>query len=150
MMPATAAVMMKAMDWISLPVAAGNSNANACNYSPSSEPSAITVGATGNNDARASFSNFGNCVDVFAPGVNVTSDWNSSDSATAVLSGTSMATPHTTGVAALNSGRRFVGIERVEEYAALGARNLGEAEGGFGEGRGRQLALGAATGEVEA
>ena len=55
----------------------------------------------------------------------------------------------TTGTAALNAGRRFVGIERVDEYAALAARNLGEAEG-FGEGRGCQLALGPAGGEVEA
>lgn len=56
----------------------------------------------------------------------------------------------TTGVAALNAGLRFVGIERVEDYAAIAARNLGEAESGFGEGRGRQLALGTSVGEVDA
>lgn len=85
-------------------VAAGNSNANACSYSPSSAPSAITVGATGlsgSTDVRASFSNYGSCVDVFDPGVNITSAWYSSNTATAVLSGTSMASPHVAGLAAL-------------------------------------------------
>jgi len=82
-------------------VAAGNSNANACNYSPASTPAAITVGATEINDARASYSNYGTCLDIFAPGTNITSDWYTSDTATAVLSGTSMASPHVAGVAAL-------------------------------------------------
>jgi subtilisin family serine protease len=82
-------------------IAAGNSNANACNYSPSSTPSAITVAATTSTDARASYSNIGPCVDVFAPGSSILSAWNSSDTATNTISGTSMATPHVTGVAAL-------------------------------------------------
>jgi subtilisin family serine protease len=82
-------------------VAAGNSNANACNYSPSSTTAAITVGASTSSDARASFSNYGSCVDIFAPGDTITSDYNTSDTAAAVASGTSMATPHVTGVAAL-------------------------------------------------
>jgi hypothetical protein len=82
-------------------VAAGNSNRNACNYSPARTPAAITVGATTANDARASFSNFGVCVDVFAPGAAITSSWNASDTATDVLSGTSMASPHVAGAAAL-------------------------------------------------
>ncbi len=82
-------------------VAAGNSNANACNYSPASAPSAITVGATSSNDARASFSNFGTCVDMFAPGVSIISSYSTSNTATAVLSGTSMASPHVAGAAAL-------------------------------------------------
>jgi subtilisin family serine protease len=82
-------------------IAAGNSNANACNASPARVPAAITVGATDINDNRASFSNFGTCVDIFAPGVNITSSWNSSDTATNTISGTSMATPHVTGAAAL-------------------------------------------------
>ncbi len=81
-------------------VAAGNSNANACNYSPSSEPTAITVGATDTNDARASFSDYGSCVDLFAPGVNITSDLNSAAGGSQVMSGTSMATPHVTGAVA--------------------------------------------------
>jgi subtilisin family serine protease len=86
---------------VTFAVAAGNSTADACNSSPSSEPSAITVGATDINDAFASFSNFGSCVDINAPGVNITSDWYSSNTATNTISGTSMATPHVTGAAAL-------------------------------------------------
>ncbi len=82
-------------------IAAGNSNANACNSSPARVAAAITVGATDINDNRASFSNFGTCLDIFAPGVNITSAWNSSDTATNTISGTSMATPHVTGAAAL-------------------------------------------------
>jgi subtilisin family serine protease len=82
-------------------IAAGNSNANAANFSPARVTEAITVGATGSNDARASFSNFGSVVDIFAPGVNITSDWRTSNSATNTISGTSMATPHVAGAAAL-------------------------------------------------
>lgn len=82
-------------------VAAGNSNANACNYSPARAPSAITVGATTSADARASYSNHGNCLDLFAPGSGITSAWITSDSATNTISGTSMASPHVAGVAAL-------------------------------------------------
>ena len=82
-------------------VAAGNSNANACNYSPARAPSAITVGASTNADARASYSNYGNCLDLFAPGSGITSAWITSDSATNTISGTSMASPHVAGVAAL-------------------------------------------------
>ncbi len=86
---------------VTMVVAAGNSNANACNYSPSSEPSAITVGATANGDARATYSNYGSCVDIFAPGTAVTSAWNTGSSASNTISGTSMASPHVAGVAAL-------------------------------------------------
>jgi subtilisin family serine protease len=82
-------------------VAAGNENQNACNVSPARVAEAITVGATTKTDARASFSNFGTCVDIFAPGQGITSAWNTSDTATNTISGTSMATPHTTGAAAL-------------------------------------------------
>ncbi|MES2940626.1 MAG: S8 family peptidase [Pseudomonadota bacterium] len=82
-------------------VAAGNDNANACGTSPASEPSAITVGATTSADARASYSNYGSCVDLFAPGSSITSSWNTGPSATNTISGTSMATPHVAGVAAL-------------------------------------------------
>ncbi len=86
---------------ITMVVAAGNSNANACNYSPASEPSAITVGATTSSDARASYSNYGSCLDVFAPGSSITSAWLTSATATNTISGTSMASPHVAGVAAL-------------------------------------------------
>ena len=81
--------------------AAGNSNANACNESPARVKQALTVGATTSQDARASYSNIGTCVDVFAPGSGITSTWNSSDTATNTVSGTSMATPHVVGIAAL-------------------------------------------------
>ncbi|MCM2250882.1 MAG: S8 family peptidase, partial [Ramlibacter sp.] len=86
---------------VTVVVAAGNSNVDACTASPSREPSAITVGATSSSDARASFSNWGACVDLFAPGVGITSAYNTSNSATYLMSGTSMATPHVSGVAAL-------------------------------------------------
>lgn len=86
---------------VTMVVAAGNSNASACNYSPSSEPSAITVGATANDDTRASYSNYGSCLDIFAPGNAITSAWNTSSTASNTISGTSMAAPHVTGVAAL-------------------------------------------------
>lgn len=87
---------------ITVVVAAGNSNANACNYSPSRAPAAITVGATDNKDALASFSNTGSCVDISAPGVNITSSWiGSSNTAVSTISGTSMAAPHVSGAAAL-------------------------------------------------
>lgn len=82
-------------------VAAGNSSADACTQSPARAPSAITVGATDDTDARASFSNFGTCVDIFAPGVNITSSWYTTATATNTISGTSMASPHTAGAAAL-------------------------------------------------
>lgn len=86
---------------VTMVVAAGNENVDACTKSPASEPRAITVGATTNTDARASFSNFGRCVDIFAPGTGITSAWYTGTSATNVLNGTSMASPHVAGVAAL-------------------------------------------------
>jgi subtilisin family serine protease len=82
-------------------VAAGNENADACGGSPSRVPAAITVGSSTSGDARSSFSNWGTCVDLFAPGSGITSSWNTSDTATNTISGTSMATPHLVGVAAL-------------------------------------------------
>ncbi|MBC7790771.1 MAG: S8 family serine peptidase [Anaerolineae bacterium] len=82
-------------------IAAGNSNRDACTVSPARAPSANTVAASDITDKRASFSNFGTCVDLFAPGVGITSAWNTSNTATRVLSGTSMASPHVAGAAAL-------------------------------------------------
>ncbi len=82
-------------------VAAGNSNADACNDSPARIAEAITVGATSSNDARARYSNWGSCVDIFAPGSQIKSTWNANDAAVATISGTSMASPHVAGMAAL-------------------------------------------------
>ncbi|KAK3358736.1 alkaline protease-like protein [Lasiosphaeria hispida] len=83
-----------------LAVAAGNDNANAANYSPASEPTACTVGATTSADAKASYSNFGALVDIFAPGTSILSTWIGSTSATNTISGTSMASPHIAGLGA--------------------------------------------------
>ncbi|WP_405105833.1 S8 family peptidase [Micromonospora sp. NBC_01405] len=94
------AVANSVADGVTYAVAAGNSNANACNYSPASVASAITVGATQSNDARASYSNYGTCVDIFAPGTSVLSAWYTSNTATNTISGTSMASPHVAGAAA--------------------------------------------------
>jgi len=86
---------------VPIAVAAGNSNADACGSSPARAANAITTGSTTSTDARSSFSNFGTCLDIFAPGSGILSAWFSSDTATATLSGTSMASPHVAGVAAL-------------------------------------------------
>jgi subtilisin family serine protease len=82
-------------------LAAGNSSASACSSSPARVASAITVGATTSSDARASYSNYGACLDIFAPGSSITSDWYTSSTATNTISGTSMASPHVAGAAAL-------------------------------------------------
>ena len=86
---------------VSFAIAAGNSSANACNTSPARVGAANTVGSTTRTDARSSFSNFGSCVDIFAPGSGITSAWSTSNTATNTISGTSMASPHVAGVLAL-------------------------------------------------
>ncbi|HEV2778793.1 MAG TPA: S8 family peptidase [Actinophytocola sp.] len=95
------AVRNSIADGVTYAIASGNSNANACNFSPARVTQALTVNASTQNDARASFSNFGTCTDIFAPGQGITSAWNTSNTATNTISGTSMATPHVAGAAAL-------------------------------------------------
>jgi subtilisin family serine protease len=93
---------------------AGNVGRNACNYSPGSATGVITVGATNKYDARPWYSNYGNCVSIFAPGDSIRSASTGSDFATSVRSGTSMAAPHVSGAAALY----------VERYPKLGPREI--------------------------
>jgi len=100
------AVANSIADGVTYAVAAGNGNiwgfaVNACNSSPSRVAAALTIGATDTTDRKASWSNYGSCVDWFAPGVSITSAWSTSDTGTNTISGTSMATPHTAGAVAL-------------------------------------------------
>ncbi|MDX1420732.1 MAG: S8 family peptidase, partial [Rubricoccaceae bacterium] len=99
--PMTASLQNMIASGVQASVAAGNASSNACSFSPASTPEAMTVGSTNSSDARSWFSNYGSCVDFFAPGSDVTSAWWTSDNATAILSGTSMAAPHVAGAAAL-------------------------------------------------
>lgn len=114
-------------------VAAGNEDQDANNSSPSSAPEAITVGASDENDARASFSNFGSVLDFFAPGTNIRSTWIGSNTATEVLAGTSMASPHVAGLAlflqAAESGYTPVPLlERLNKLASKDA--ISDSRGG--------------------
>ncbi|KAK4652615.1 hypothetical protein QC762_0074970 [Podospora pseudocomata] len=113
-------------------VSAGNSNANSANYSPASAPSAITVGAIDGTGYRAWFSNWGNLVDIFAPGVSVLSAYHTSNTATWYMDGTSMAAPHVAGLAAY-----FIAKENLSGSPAVTNRILGAAvTGSIGDPKG--------------
>jgi cerevisin/serine protease len=100
-----AAVAGAVANGVLMVVAAGNSNANSCSFSPASEPTALTVMASDNQDRFASFSNWGSCSDIIAPGVSVTSAWIGSPFSINTISGTSMACPHVAGVAVMTMSK---------------------------------------------
>merc|ERR1719429_575643 len=97
----TTAVDAAVQSGVTIVVAGGNSNSDACGFVPAFVPAAITVGSTDSNDARSSFSNYGSCTNIWAPGSSVLSASHSSDTGSTTLSGTSMACPHVSGGAAL-------------------------------------------------
>lgn len=122
-----AAVDRVIADGVTMAVAAGNENTDACTKSPARVPNALTVAASDRNDARASFSNRGTCVDLFAPGVAITSAW--LDNGTNTISGTSMATPHVAGAAALYLQSHPTASPSAVSSAILGATTKGKITG---------------------
>ncbi|CAM9122743.1 unnamed protein product, partial [Ectocarpus fasciculatus] len=107
---------------VTMVVAAGNDSKDACDYSPASAESAVTVAASDSKDARAYYSNYGSCVDVFGPGSEITSAWIGSPDATNTISGTSMASPHVCGVAA-----KYLSEDTTQSPAQIAARIVADA-----------------------
>jgi len=111
-------------------VAAGNDNADACNYSPASATQVLSTGATARTDTRSTFSNYGTCTQIFAPGTNILGAWIGGNTASRTISGTSMASPHVCGVAALivadEPGLSFAQVRtRITSTASADYLNLG-------------------------
>jgi subtilisin family serine protease len=111
-------------DGVFYAIAAGNSSGDACRFSPARTAAATTVGATTSSDALASYSNYGRCLDINAPGSSITSAWNNSDSATNTISGTSMATPHVAGAAALYLEDAFASPQQVRDALVANASHV--------------------------
>lgn len=114
-------------DGVHMSVAAGNEDADACTKSPARVAEALTVAASTQADAKASFSNRGTCVDLFAPGVGITSAW--LDGGTNTISGTSMSTPHVTGAAALHLASNPSASPSAVSSAVLAATTKGKVTG---------------------
>jgi len=130
-------------------VAAGNSAGDACNFSPASAANAITVGATTNSDAMASYSDWGSCVDLFAPGSGIYSAWNTDDYSMGSANGTSMATPHVAGAAALYL-QNNPGASPAEVAASItGNATNGALSGLLGSSVNKLLRVNGAGGQVE-
>jgi hypothetical protein len=117
-----AAIASLVNDGVSVSVAAGNDNVDACTQSPARAPAALTVAASTRTDVRASYSNYGTCVDLVAPGSSIVSDWYSGPTATNTLSGTSMASPHVAGAAAV-----LLSQQRTLTPAQVASRLVGSA-----------------------
>jgi subtilisin family serine protease len=141
------AVQDSITEGITFVVAAGNENGSACSPSPGRVPAAITVGAITREDARASFSNYGSCVDVWAPGEAIKSAYNSSDTGSITLSGTSMAAPHVAGGAALYL-QRFPASTPAEVSAAITSTATSGALSNLGPGSPNKLLFAAGLGGV--
>ncbi|MGK2947839.1 MAG: S8 family peptidase [Acidimicrobiales bacterium] len=116
-------------DGVAVAVAAGNETTNACSGSPARVAEAITVAASDRNDAMASFSNGGTCVDLFAPGVSITSAWHTGPTATSTISGTSMAAPHVAGAAARHLQANPGATPAQVEAALNSSATLGKVSG---------------------